>query len=85
MWFRHDRNYGTMGLDLMDSGGQCGDFNASREALEGSFKHWLGCENNSFGILFVCLGGLNLSEPTLHNATAFSLLCKVKLYRGLIM
>ena len=33
MGFHHERNYGTMGLDLMDSGGQGGDFNASREAL----------------------------------------------------
>ena len=85
MWFHRERNYGTMGLDLMDSGGQGGDLNASRKALEGRFKHWLGWENDSFGLLLVFLGGLNLSEAMLHNATAFSLLCKVKLYRPLIM
>ena len=51
--------------------------------MEGSFKNWLGWENDSFGLLLVCLGGLNLSEATFHNATAFSLLCMVKLYRGL--
>ena len=83
MWFRCEQNYGTMGLDLTDSGGQGGDLNSSREALEGSLKHWLGWENDSFGLLLVCLGGLNLWEATLHNATAFSLLCKVKLYHGL--
>ena len=72
-----------VGLDLIDNGGEGGDFNASREEREGSLKSCLGWENDSFGLLLVCLGGLNLSEATLHNATAVLLLCKVKLYRGL--
>ena len=42
-----------VGLDLIDNGGEGGDFNASGEAWEGIFKHCLGLENDSFGSLLV--------------------------------
>ena len=53
MGFHRERNYGTMGLYLMDNGGHGGKFNAYREAWEGSLKHWLGLETDSFGSLLV--------------------------------
>ena len=49
----HEQNYRAMGFNLMDSGGQGGDFKYSREAWEGSLKHWLGLKNDSFGFFLV--------------------------------
>ena len=47
-----------MGFDFVDSGGQGGDLNASREAWPFVLKCWLGSSCVSFGHLLVCLGCL---------------------------
>ena len=68
----------------MDSDGQSGDFNTSREVWVGSLKHWLGLENDSFGSLLVLVWVVSCSQGLCYaNSTAFPLLHKVSYNRGL--
>ena len=58
MEFFREKNYSSVGLDLMVVGGEGGEFDASREAWEFGLKRWLGSICVSFGLLMIFWGGL---------------------------
>ena len=76
---KREQNYRAMGFDLMASGEQGGDLNASCEAREEIPKCSLGLVLDSFGLSLFFLGGIKLHGAMLQNKTTFPLFRKVSM------